>query len=113
MTRPEPTPSNKQHPHWTPHSIHSGFKHPTSQPPSADPASSNTPSSLRLRRRLPPRQTLLLHLQQPPHLHSSLLPQLHRLSHRAVNHHHALPSNHTRTRRTSEPKRFPSLQRHR
>src|SRR5258708_16970372 len=102
MTRPEPTPSHPQHPHWTPSSIHSGFKRPTSQPPSADPASSNTPSLLCLQRRLPPRPTLLFHLQQPPHLHSSLLPQLHSLSQRAVDHHHRLLSDYTPHLRTNK-----------
>src|SRR5258705_13279609 len=111
MTRPEPTPSHPQHPHWTPHSIHSGFKHPMSQPPSADPASSNTPSSLRPQRLLPTRPPLLFHLQQHPHLHSSLLPQLHCLSQRAVDHHHCLLSKCTRTRRTLEPTRFSSEER--
>src|SRR5260221_466968 len=111
MTRPEPTPSHTQHPHWTPSSIHSGFKHPTSQPPSADPASSNTPSSLRLERFLPPRPPLLFHLQQRPLHHPSLLPQLHSLSQRAVDHHHRLLSKHTRTHRILEPKRFSSEER--
>src|SRR5258708_20184195 len=92
MARPDPTPSQPHHPHWTQHSIHSGFKHPTSQPPFAAPAFSLKTSSFRQTRRLPPCGTLLFHLQQPLHLSSSLLPQLLCLSQRAVDHHHRLLS---------------------